>query len=151
MTVVRGKDGQASPLFYGVFLDVTDRKKMEAELERLALYDPVTGLPNRALFSDRLAHAIERRGRAQTTAVYFVNLDRFKRINDSLGHSAGDEVLREIAARVQRTLRPDDTAARFGGDGFTVLCESVGGVREAVGVADRLQREIARPLHAGDR
>src|SRR5829696_7713377 len=150
MTVVRGKDGQASPLFYGVFLDVTDRKKMEAELERLALYDPVTGLPNRALFSDRLAHAIERRGRAQTTAVYFVNLDRFKRINDSLGHSAGDEVLREIAARVQRTLRPDDTAARFGGDGFTVLCESVGGVLEAVGVADRLQREIARPLHAGD-
>src|SRR5829696_2720701 len=149
MTVVRGKDGQASPLFYGVFLDVTDRKKMEAELERLALYDPLTGLPNRALFSDRLAHAIERRGRAQTTAVYFVNLDRFKRINDSLGHSAGDEVLGEIAARVQRTLRPDDTVARFGGDEFTVLCESVGGVLEAVGVADRLQREISRPLRAG--
>jgi diguanylate cyclase (GGDEF)-like protein/PAS domain S-box-containing protein len=149
MTVVRGEDGHASPLFYGVFLDVTDRKKMEAELERLALYDSLTGLPNRALFSDRLAHAIERRGRAQATAVYFLDLDRFKRINDSLGHTAGDEVLREIAARVQRMLRPDDTVARFGGDEFTVLCESVGGVLEAVGVADRLQREIAQPLRAG--
>jgi diguanylate cyclase (GGDEF)-like protein/PAS domain S-box-containing protein len=149
MTVVRGEDGNASPLFYGVFLDVTDRKKMEAELERLALYDLLTGLPNRALFSDRLAHAIERRGRAQATAVYFLDLDRFKRINDSLGHAAGDEVLREIAARIQRMLRPDDTVARFGGDEFTVLCESVGGVLEAVGVADRLQREIAQPLRAG--
>ena len=149
MTVVRGQDGTASPLFYGVFLDVTDRKKMEAELERLALYDSLTGLPNRALFTDRLAHAIERRGRAQATAVYFLDLDRFKRINDSLGHAAGDEVLREIAGRVQRMLRPDDTVARFGGDEFTVLCESVGGVLEAVGVADRLQREIARTLRAG--
>jgi diguanylate cyclase (GGDEF)-like protein/PAS domain S-box-containing protein len=149
MTVVRGEDGNASPLFYGVFLDVTDRKKMEAELEQLALYDSLTGLPNRALFSDRLAHAIERRGRAQATAVYFLDLDRFKRINDSLGHAAGDEVLCKIAARIQRMLRPDDTVARFGGDEFTVLCESVGGVLEAVGVADRLQREIAQPLRAG--
>jgi diguanylate cyclase (GGDEF)-like protein/PAS domain S-box-containing protein len=149
MTVVRGDDGKAEPLFFGVFLDVTDRKRMEADLERLALYDSLTGLPNRALFSDRLSHAIERRGRAQATAVYFLDVDRFKRINDSLGHSAGDEVLREVAVRIQRTLRPDDTVARFGGDEFTILCESVGGVLEAVGVADRLQREIALPLRAG--
>ena len=149
MTVVRGDDGSEPPLFYGVFLDVTDRKRMEAELERLALYDSLTGLPNRALFTDRLSHAIERRGRSQATAVYFLDLDRFKRINDSLGHGAGDEVLREVAARIQRTLRPDDTVARFGGDEFTILCESVGGVLEAVGVADRLQREIAQPLRAG--
>jgi diguanylate cyclase (GGDEF)-like protein/PAS domain S-box-containing protein len=149
MTVVRGYDGKSEPLFFGVFLDVTDRKRMEAELERLALYDSLTGLPNRALFSDRLSHAIERRGREQATAVYFLDVDRFKRINDSLGHSAGDEVLREVAARIQRMLRPHDTVARFGGDEFTVLCESVGGVLEAVGVADRLQREIALPLRAG--
>jgi diguanylate cyclase (GGDEF)-like protein/PAS domain S-box-containing protein len=149
MTVVRGDDGDDPPLFFGVFLDVTDRKRMEAELERLALYDPLTGLPNRALFSDRLSHTIERRGRKQATAVYFLDVDRFKRINDSLGHSAGDEVLREVAARIERTLRPEDTVARFGGDEFTVLCESVGGVLEAVGVADRLQREIAQPLRAG--
>jgi diguanylate cyclase (GGDEF)-like protein len=149
MTVVRGHEGQSDPLFFGVFLDVTDRKRMEAELERLALYDSLTGLPNRALFNDRLNQAVERRGAAQATAVYFLDVDRFKRINDSLGHSAGDEVLREVAARVQRMLRPEDTVARFGGDEFTVLCESVGGVLEAVGVADRLQREIAQPLRAG--
>jgi diguanylate cyclase (GGDEF)-like protein/PAS domain S-box-containing protein len=149
MTVVRGHDGQSDPLFFGVFLDVTDRKRMEAELERLALYDSLTGLPNRALFNDRLNQAVERRGAAQATAVYFLDVDRFKRINDSLGHAAGDEVLREVAARVQRMLRPEDTVARFGGDEFTVLCESVGGVLEAVGVADRLQREIAQPLRAG--
>ncbi len=149
MTVVRGDAGSESPLFFGVFLDVTDRKRMEAELERLALYDPLTGLPNRALFGDRLGHAIERRGGAQATAVYFLDVDRFKRINDSLGHAAGDEVLREIAARIERTLRPEDTVARFGGDEFTALCEAVGGVLEAVGVADRLQREIAQPIRAG--
>jgi diguanylate cyclase (GGDEF)-like protein/PAS domain S-box-containing protein len=149
MTVVRGHDGSADPLFFGVFLDVTDRKRMESELERLALYDSLTGLPNRALFNDRLGQAIERRSRAQATAVYFLDVDRFKRINDSLGHAAGDEVLREVATRVQRMLRPEDTVARFGGDEFTVLCESVGGVLEAVGVADRLQREIAQPLRAG--
>jgi diguanylate cyclase (GGDEF)-like protein/PAS domain S-box-containing protein len=149
MTVVRGPVGEDPPLFYGVFLDVTDRKRMENELERLALYDSLTGLPNRALFNDRLIHAVERRGRGEATAVYFLDVDRFKRINDSLGHAAGDEVLYEIAARIQRTLRPEDTVARFGGDEFTVLCESVGGVLEAVGVADRLQREIAQPLRAG--
>jgi diguanylate cyclase (GGDEF)-like protein/PAS domain S-box-containing protein len=149
MTVVRGQDGMSDPLFFGVFLDVSDRKRMEAELERLALYDSLTGLPNRALFNDRLSQAIERRTGAQATAVYFLDVDRFKRINDSLGHAAGDEVLREVAARIQRMLRPEDTVARFGGDEFTVLCESVGGVLEAVGVADRLQREIAQPLRAG--
>ena len=149
MTVVRGDGRPCRPLFFGVFLDVTDRKRMEAELERLALYDSLTGLPNRALFSDRLSHAIERRGRRRRRRCYFLDVDRFKRINDSLGHAAGDEVLREVAARIQRMLRPEDTVARFGGDEFTVLCESVGGVLEAVGVADRLQREIAEPLRAG--
>ena len=149
MTVVRGDGESEEPLFFGVFLDVSDRKRMEAELERLALYDSLTGLPNRALFTDRLAHAIGRRGRGHATAVYFLDVDRFKRINDSLGHGAGDEVLREVAARIQRTLRPEDTVARFGGDEFTVLCESVGGVLEAVGVADRLQRELAEPVYAG--
>jgi len=149
MTVVRGADGCHEPLFFGAFMDVTDRKRMEAELERLALYDSLTGLPNRALFSDRLEQAIAHRARTHAIAVYFLDVDRFKRINDSLGHVAGDEVLREVAARVQRLLRPEDTVARFGGDEFTVLCESIGGVLEAVGVADRLQREIAQPLRAG--
>ena len=86
MTVVFDRQTGEDPLFYGVFLDVSDRKRMETELERLALYDPLTGLPNRALFADRLRQVLARRGRDTATAVYFLDLDRFKRINDSLGH-----------------------------------------------------------------
>ena len=149
MTVVRGAGDREPPLFYGVFLDVTDRKRMEAELERLALYDPLTGLPNRSLFADRLTHVLSRRDQQASTAVFFLDLDRFKRINDSLGHAAGDEVLREVARRLSAALRPEDTVARFGGDEFTILCESLGGVLEAVSVADRLQRPLAEPIRIG--
>ena len=149
MTVVRGAHEDREPLFYGVFLDVTERKRMESELERLALFDPLTGLPNRILFVDRLRQVLDRPRRLATTAVYFVDLDRFKRINDSLGHAAGDDVLCEIARRLRSVLRPEDTIARFGGDEFTIMCESVGGVLEAVGVADRLQRPLRQPLRAG--
>jgi diguanylate cyclase (GGDEF)-like protein/PAS domain S-box-containing protein len=149
MTVVFDRQTGRDPLFYGVFLDVSDRKRMEVELERLALYDPLTGLPNRALFGDRLRQVLTRRGRETATAVYFLDLDRFKRINDSLGHSAGDAVLREVAERLTGVVRPEDTVARFGGDEFTVLCESVGGVLEAVAIADRLQRPLRQPLRLG--
>jgi diguanylate cyclase (GGDEF)-like protein/PAS domain S-box-containing protein len=149
MTVVFDRQTEADPLFYGVFLDVSDRKRMETELERLALYDPLTGLPNRALFADRLRQVLARRGRGTATAVYFLDLDRFKRINDSLGHAAGDDVLREVAERLSGVVRPEDTVARFGGDEFTIVCESVGGVLEAVSIADRLQRPLRQPLRAG--
>ncbi|MBA3261740.1 MAG: bifunctional diguanylate cyclase/phosphodiesterase [Thermoleophilaceae bacterium] len=86
----------------------------------------MTGLANRALFADRLRQVLARRERQCATAVYFLDLDRFKRINDSLGHSAGDEVLLEVAERLSGEVRPEDTVARFGGDEFTILCESVG-------------------------
>jgi diguanylate cyclase (GGDEF)-like protein/PAS domain S-box-containing protein len=149
MTVVRGPRDDLEPLFYGVFLDVTERKRMESELERLARCDPLTGLPNRALFADRLGQVLSRRSRRSSAAVYFLDLDRFKRINDSLGHAAGDAVLCEVARRLRGVLRPEDTIARFGGDEFTILCESLGGVLEAVGIADRLQRPLREPLRAG--
>jgi diguanylate cyclase (GGDEF)-like protein/PAS domain S-box-containing protein len=149
MTVVRGLRGDQPPLFYGVFLDVSDRKRMEAKLEHLARYDPLTDLPNRAVFSDRLRQVLSRRARRAPVAVYFLDLDRFKRINDSLGHAAGDDVLREVAHRLRGVLRPEDTIARFGGDEFTILCETVGGVLEAVSIADRLQRPLRLPLRAG--
>jgi len=148
MTVVRDRSTGDSPLFYGVFLDVSDRKRMETELERLALFDPLTELPNRALFADRLRQALSRR-RDEATAVYFLDVDRFKRINDSLGHAAGDEVLCEVARRLRGVLRPEDTIARFGGDEFTILCDDVGGVLEAVAIADRLQQPLGRPVRAG--
>ena len=150
MTVVRGPHGDAEPLFFGVFLDVSDRKRMEAELERLALYDALTGLPNRALFNDRL------QPRASTAAAAAMRPPSTSStwIASSASTTASATALAtRCCARSprasRRTLRPDDTVARFGGDEFTVLCESVGGVLEAVGVADRLQREIARPLRAG--
>jgi diguanylate cyclase (GGDEF)-like protein/PAS domain S-box-containing protein len=149
MTVVFDRRTGTDPLFYGVFLDVSDRKRMETELERLALYDALTGLPNRALFADRLRHVLTHPGRDTATAVYFLDLDRFKRINDSLGHGAGDHVLREVGDRLRSVLRPEDTVARFGGDEFTVLCERVGGVLEAVAIADRLQRSLATPVRIG--
>jgi diguanylate cyclase (GGDEF)-like protein len=92
---------------------------------------------------------LARRDRSTATAVYFLDVDRFKRINDSLGHGAGDEVLKEVAERLRGVVRPEDTVARFGGDEFTILCESVGGVLEAVAIADRLQRPLRNPLRAG--
>ena len=146
MTVVFDRQTGEDPLFYGVFLDVSDRKRMESELERLALYDPLTGLPNRALFADRLA---PRAGPARPRDRHRRLLPRprpLQAINDSLGHGAGDEVLREVAAAAAGVLRPEDTVARFGGDEFTILCESVGGVLEAVSIADRLQRPLRHPL-----
>ena len=123
---------------------------MEGELERLALYDPLTGPAQpRAVRRPPAPGARPAATATSATAVYFLDLDRFKRINDSLGHAAGDEVLREVAARLRGVLRPEDTVARFGGDEFTILCESVGGVLEAVAIADRLQRPLRQPLRAG--
>ena len=105
--------------------DITSRKELEEQLRHQALHDSLTGLANRALFSDRVQHAIERSRRAaeSSLAVLFLDLDDFKTINDSLGHGAGDELLVEVGRRLEQTLRPGDTAARLGGDEFAVLLE----------------------------
>jgi diguanylate cyclase (GGDEF)-like protein len=124
-----------------------DRKRVEVQLARLALHDDLTGLPNRSLFDDRLDAALRRRRAGRGVAVLFIDIDSFKRINDSLGHGAGDAVLRETAARLRAAVRPGDTVARLGGDEFTVLCEDIGDECDALRIADRVAADLGRPLH----
>lgn len=133
--------------------DITDRKRAEQRLLHDAFHDGLTGLPNRMLFLDRLKHAIlrNRRSEAQSFAILFLDLDRFKVINDSLGHSAGDTLLEEIARRLEQCMRPGDTAARLGGDEFAILLEDVGDSETALAISGRIQQVIATPLRLNDR
>lgn len=130
----------------GNYRDITERRALEEELARQAFYDSLTGLPNRSLFRDRLAHAMARGQRyGEPVAVLFLDLDDFKTVNDGLGHSAGDELLVEVAARLRGCLREMDTAARLGGDEFAVLLEDAG-VRRAKAVAGRVLSALSAPF-----
>jgi diguanylate cyclase (GGDEF)-like protein len=129
-----------------------ERKRAEVELAHQAMHDALTALPNRALFYDRLGQALNRVGRHSTAAaVLFLDLDRFKLINDSLGHGAGDKLLVAVAERLSNVLRGGDTAARFGGDEFVILCEDVSGELQAIAIAERIAAELDAPFTvAGD-
>ncbi|HET6794259.1 MAG TPA: EAL domain-containing protein [Acidimicrobiales bacterium] len=131
--------------------DMTERRALEAQLTYQAFHDPITDTANRALFLDRLQHALDRREARHGCAVLFIDLDHFKVVNDSLGHRAGDLLLRQVAQRVNACLRPEDTLARFGGDEFTVLLEEVNSESEAVTVATRIVEAMSRPFRAGER
>ncbi|MCW2601440.1 MAG: domain S-box/diguanylate cyclase protein [Frankiales bacterium] len=144
--VVPGPDGQPARMV-GICWDITERREIEEELVRQALHDRLTGLPNRALLVDRLAHGLTTMERhEQRLAVLFIDIDRFKVINDSLGHEAGDEVLVEVARRLRAFMRPSDTVARFGGDEFVVLCEELDDPAQALSIAGRVQVELRRPI-----
>ncbi|HET9105029.1 MAG TPA: EAL domain-containing protein [Solirubrobacteraceae bacterium] len=128
-----------------------ERKRTEVDLAQQALHDPLTGLPNRALFVDRLSVALDRSRRTGApVAVLFLDVDDFKEINDTLGHAAGDVLLSVLADRFAEMLRPMDTVARFGGDEFTFLFEELESEREAVLIADRIARAAAQPLNLGE-
>jgi diguanylate cyclase (GGDEF)-like protein/PAS domain S-box-containing protein len=133
----------------GSLSDITERKLAEDQLLHDAFHDSLTGLPNRALFADLLARSL---GRAQRRADYrfavlFIDLDRFKVVNDSLGHSVGDELLRAMTRRITRCVRPGDTVARLGGDEFTILVDDIGNASDATRVADRVQHELTQPFN----
>ncbi|HKE78998.1 MAG TPA: EAL domain-containing protein [Solirubrobacteraceae bacterium] len=131
--------------------DVSERKSAELELAHRALHDGLTGLPNRTLFLDRLGLALRQsRRRESGLAVLFLDLDRFKVVNDSLGHKAGDRLLVDVAMRLSSVLRPSDTLARFGGDELTLLCDVIGEEAEARLIADRLLHTFVEPFAVED-
>jgi diguanylate cyclase (GGDEF)-like protein/PAS domain S-box-containing protein len=141
-----GPDGRVVRMA-GTGQDVTERRVAERLLEHQALHDPLTGLPNRALFLDRLQHALARARRpGSSLAVFFCDVDDFKDVNDSLGHDAGDELLMALPPRLREGLRAGDTVARFGGDEFVILCEDLSSEGEAIRIAERIGEAFALPF-----
>jgi len=137
------------PCLLIVIRDITDRKQADAQLLRSALYDHLTGLPNRALFMDRLRHALNhaRRDSTYLFAILFLDVDRFKVVNDSLGHMMGDQLLIAIAARLEAAIRPGDTVARLGGDEFTILLDDIKMASDAIDVAERIHQKLQQPFN----
>jgi diguanylate cyclase (GGDEF)-like protein/PAS domain S-box-containing protein len=149
ISAVRDASGQTAR-YVSLFADITHLKESEARLEHLAHFDPLTGLPNRLLFNSRLEHALEQaRRHGQRVAVLFLDLDRFKTVNDSLGHPAGDELLIAVARRIRGRLREEDTVARLGGDEFVILLERLEDAQTAAVVAQDVLKVLTAPVMLG--
>jgi len=162
--ISRRKNGEAFPSWVGItevlsdvgtflgyittFRDITEAKNSEQRIRKLAYFDPLTDLPNRSLFHDRLTQALQRAVRAnQSVAVLFLDLDRFKAINDSMGHAVGDRLLTEAAARLRDCIRADDTVARMGGDEFTLILSGLPEREAAESAAVQVSMKIMRSLN----
>lgn len=146
ITAVRNDDGVVTN-FVTTHTDITLRKAAEEEIRHLAFYDPLTSLPNRRLLHDRLHQALVRAKRGSSRmALMFLDLDKFKPVNDEFGHKAGDELLRAIAQRLQACVRESDTVARMGGDEFVVLLTSIATVQDALGVAEKIHAALKQPF-----
>lgn len=145
---VRNTEGKAYRIA-GSQTDITERKQAESRLLHDALHDGLTGLPNRALFMDRLECALKHAKRHQDYlfALLFLDLNRFKLVNDSLGHLVGDQLLVAIARRLERCLRAEDTVARFGGDEFTILLENIRNLEDVKLIVDHIQQELTLPFN----
>lgn len=146
--IKRDRDGNAECVT-GFMTDITARKQAESRLEQLATHDALTGLPNRALLNERVHQMLNNGPRSSAIAVMFIDLDRFKEVNDSFGHALGDTLLCEVATRLQRELRPGDVIARLGGDEFVVAAHCSDGNASAAGIARKLLSALVTPIIVG--
>jgi diguanylate cyclase (GGDEF)-like protein/PAS domain S-box-containing protein len=139
-----------SGVVHATVVDISDRKRAEEQIEFHAYHDVLTHLPNRKLFTDRLRHGLTRAKRNnRAVAVMFIDVDHFKNINDTLGHTAGDELLLEMARRLRECVRDDDTVARLGGDEFTIILSELAHPEDAIGVAQKILAAVQEPLSIG--
>ncbi|MDP3839254.1 MAG: EAL domain-containing protein [Methylococcales bacterium] len=146
ITAVKSADGKVSH-YVGTHIDITERKATEEHINRLAFYDPLTQLPNRRLLQERLKQGIKMNHRLKDQmAVLMMDLDKFKAVNDTLGHTAGDELLQQVAERIQMQLREVDMVARLGGDEFVVLMENVGHYEHVARVAEAIIHALSQPF-----
>ncbi|CAM4427316.1 MULTISPECIES: EAL domain-containing protein [Pseudoalteromonas] len=152
LTIIEIREPYSDDMLYAaIFSDITERKNAEEKIARLAYFDELTGLPNRRLFYDRLSMALASAHRyKQKLSVMFIDLDRFKEVNDSLGHSAGDELLVQVSERIKSILNEGDTLARLGGDEFVVLLSEVNGMSEVIEFADQMLMALSSPFQLGD-
>ena len=155
ISAVRGAEGETRH-FVGIFSDISDRKRADQDMDRFAFYDNLTDLPNRTLFVERLKHALIRSHRdGRQVVLLYLDLDRFKSINDTMGHQTGDLLLQEVAARLRQVVRAHDTVARLGGDEFTVVMADMEDHATAVDtarrVADSIRDQLSRTFHLAGR
>ncbi|MBN1900214.1 EAL domain-containing protein [Candidatus Sumerlaeota bacterium] len=149
ISIVRLDPSQTLAGYVATITDISMRKSVEAELERAALYDTLSSLPNRALFLDRLGrcHGRSKRKEEYQFAILYLDLDRFKTVNDSLGHMVGDQLLQDTARRLEQCVREGDTVARWGGDEFTIILDDIKSITDATRIADRMLKALSSPFY----